>query len=160
PIKVRAFFAFQPFFPRLGVVLVILGDGGSQAGGDHHASAHGSAPGVRVLHRLQSFLGYARLLIPLLLLFCSPVVLVWAFVTAHSIAGEAIALGFQHYVLALGTAVMIPTFLVPLMGGSDVRLAYFLFLHQVGRCVEIGVPMLILFVASSQVQIYLIVIQL
>ena len=35
--------------------------------------------------------------------------------------GEAIALGFQHYILALGTAVMIPTFLVPLMGGTDVR---------------------------------------
>lgn len=34
--------------------------------------------------------------------------------------GEAIALGFQHYILALGTAVMIPTFLVPLMGGTDV----------------------------------------
>ncbi|KAF9587721.1 hypothetical protein IFM89_004698 [Coptis chinensis] len=33
--------------------------------------------------------------------------------------GEAIALGFQHYILALGTAVMIPTILVPLMGGSD-----------------------------------------
>ncbi|XP_058201002.1 nucleobase-ascorbate transporter 2 isoform X2 [Rhododendron vialii] len=33
--------------------------------------------------------------------------------------GEAIALGFQHYILALGTAVMIPTFLVPLMGGTD-----------------------------------------
>ncbi|WOK91495.1 hypothetical protein Cni_G00186 [Canna indica] len=33
--------------------------------------------------------------------------------------GEAIALGFQHYILALGTAVMIPTLLVPLMGGSD-----------------------------------------
>lgn len=32
---------------------------------------------------------------------------------------EAIALGFQHYILALGTAVMIPAFLVPLMGGSD-----------------------------------------
>ncbi|MED6155064.1 DUF1279 superfamily [Stylosanthes scabra] len=32
---------------------------------------------------------------------------------------ESIALGFQHYVLALGTAVMIPSFLVPLMGGSD-----------------------------------------
>ncbi|XP_041994877.1 nucleobase-ascorbate transporter 2 [Salvia splendens] len=32
---------------------------------------------------------------------------------------EAIALGFQHYILALGTAVMIPTFLVPLMGGND-----------------------------------------
>lgn len=34
--------------------------------------------------------------------------------------GEAIALGFQHYILALGTAVMIPSFLVPLMGGTDV----------------------------------------
>ncbi|XP_055804508.1 nucleobase-ascorbate transporter 2 [Solanum dulcamara] len=33
--------------------------------------------------------------------------------------GEAIALGFQHYILALGTAVMIPSFLVPLMGGND-----------------------------------------
>ncbi|XP_008793044.2 nucleobase-ascorbate transporter 2-like [Phoenix dactylifera] len=33
--------------------------------------------------------------------------------------GEAIALGFQHYILALGTAVMIPTLLVPWMGGSD-----------------------------------------
>ncbi|RVW31914.1 Nucleobase-ascorbate transporter 2 [Vitis vinifera] len=32
---------------------------------------------------------------------------------------EAIALGFQHYILALGTAVMIPSFLVPLMGGTD-----------------------------------------
>ena len=29
-------------------------------------------------------------------------------------------MGFQHYILALGTAVMIPTFLVPLMGGTDV----------------------------------------
>lgn len=36
--------------------------------------------------------------------------------------GEAIALGFQHYILALGTAVMIPSFLVPLMGGTDVSL--------------------------------------
>lgn len=35
-------------------------------------------------------------------------------------AGEAIALGFQHYILALGTAVMIPSFLVPYMGGTDV----------------------------------------
>ncbi|KAJ6724885.1 XANTHINE-URACIL / VITAMIN C PERMEASE FAMILY MEMBER [Salix viminalis] len=32
--------------------------------------------------------------------------------------GETIALGFQHYVLALGTAVMIPSFIVPLMGGN------------------------------------------
>lgn len=38
----------------------------------------------------------------------------------HLKTGEAIALGFQHYILALGTAVMIPTFLVPLMGGTDV----------------------------------------
>ena len=27
---------------------------------------------------------------------------------------------FQHYILALGTAVMIPAVLVPMMGGSDV----------------------------------------
>jgi len=33
---------------------------------------------------------------------------------------ETIVLGFQHYILALGTAVMIPSFLVPLMGGTDV----------------------------------------
>ncbi|KAJ3683412.1 hypothetical protein LUZ60_013639 [Juncus effusus] len=33
--------------------------------------------------------------------------------------GEAIALGFQHYILSLGTAVMIPTVLVQLMGGSN-----------------------------------------
>ncbi|KAJ8761430.1 hypothetical protein K2173_001561 [Erythroxylum novogranatense] len=32
--------------------------------------------------------------------------------------GEAVVLGFQHYILALGTAVMIPSFLVPLMGGD------------------------------------------
>ena len=37
---------------------------------------------------------------------------------------ETAALGFQHYILALGTAVMIPTFLVPLMGGSDVSLSH------------------------------------
>ncbi|PQQ21848.1 nucleobase-ascorbate transporter 2 [Prunus yedoensis var. nudiflora] len=34
--------------------------------------------------------------------------------------GESIALGFQHYILSLGTAVMIPSFLVPFMGGTDV----------------------------------------
>jgi len=33
---------------------------------------------------------------------------------------ETILLGFQHYILALGTAVMIPSFLVPSMGGNDV----------------------------------------
>ncbi|KAL9257757.1 Nucleobase-ascorbate transporter 2-like protein [Drosera capensis] len=32
--------------------------------------------------------------------------------------GETVALGFQHYILALGTAVMIPSFLVPWMGGT------------------------------------------
>jgi len=39
-------------------------------------------------------------------------------------AAETIALGFQHYILALGTAVMIPSFLVPVMGGSDVSSFY------------------------------------
>jgi hypothetical protein len=44
------------------------------------------------------------------------------------VAGEAIALGFQHYILSLGTAVMIPTMLVPLMGGNDVRISSLLLL--------------------------------
>ena len=43
--------------------------------------------------------------------------------------GEAIALGFQHYILALGTAVMIPSFLVPLMGGNDVSKFSYLFIY-------------------------------
>ena len=52
---------------------------------------------------------------------------------------EAIALGFQHYILALGTAVMIPTFLVPLMGGNDVNPLYFINLtnHEVGSAVTV-----------------------
>ncbi|WOK95653.1 hypothetical protein Cni_G04360 [Canna indica] len=33
--------------------------------------------------------------------------------------GEAIILGFQHYILSLGSTVMTPTLLVPLMGGSN-----------------------------------------
>ncbi|KAL3616619.1 hypothetical protein CASFOL_039013 [Castilleja foliolosa] len=34
--------------------------------------------------------------------------------------GESIVLGFQpHYILALETAIMIPYFVVPLMGGND-----------------------------------------
>jgi hypothetical protein len=37
-----------------------------------------------------------------------------------AVPGEAIILGFQHYILALGTAVMIPSVLVPMMGGNDV----------------------------------------
>lgn len=45
------------------------------------------------------------------------------------IAGEAIALGFEHYVLALGTAVMIPSFLVPMMGGDDVSNYFYNFLN-------------------------------
>ncbi|TVU06441.1 hypothetical protein EJB05_49657 [Eragrostis curvula] len=32
--------------------------------------------------------------------------------------GEAVVLGFQHFIVCLGTAVMIPTLLVPLMGGN------------------------------------------
>lgn len=30
-------------------------------------------------------------------------------------------LGFQHYVLTLGFSVLIPSLIVPQMGGSDVR---------------------------------------
>jgi xanthine/uracil permease len=37
-------------------------------------------------------------------------------------AAEAILLGFQHYLVMLGTTVIIPTALVPQMGGNNVRL--------------------------------------
>lgn len=33
---------------------------------------------------------------------------------------EAVALGFQHYLVMLGSSIMIPSILVPMMGGSDV----------------------------------------
>lgn len=36
-------------------------------------------------------------------------------------AAEAILLGFQHYLVMLGTTVLIPTHLVPQMGGGNVR---------------------------------------
>lgn len=37
-------------------------------------------------------------------------------------AAEAILLGFQHYLVMLGTTVLIPTALVPQMGGGNVSL--------------------------------------
>jgi xanthine/uracil permease len=37
-------------------------------------------------------------------------------------AAEAILLGFQHYLVMLGTTVLIPTSLVPQMGGGNVSL--------------------------------------
>lgn len=36
-------------------------------------------------------------------------------------AGQAVILGFQHYLLTLGITVLIPTIIVPQMGGGDVR---------------------------------------
>lgn len=41
----------------------------------------------------------------------------WCFV----LTAEAILLGFQHYLVMLGTTVIIPTALVPQMGGGNVR---------------------------------------
>lgn len=38
------------------------------------------------------------------------------------LAAETIILGFQNYIMMLGTSVMIPSLLVPAMGGSDVSL--------------------------------------
>ncbi|KAF1868547.1 hypothetical protein Lal_00035985 [Lupinus albus] len=37
----------------------------------------------------------------------------------HCLAAEAILLAFQNYILMLGTSVMVPSLLVPAMGGSD-----------------------------------------
>lgn len=40
---------------------------------------------------------------------------------AYFTAAEAILLGFQHYIVMLGTTVIIPMALVPQMGGGNVR---------------------------------------
>jgi solute carrier family 23 (nucleobase transporter), member 1 len=42
------------------------------------------------------------------------------FLIAASCAAEAIILGFQHYIVMLGTSVIIPSALVPQMGGGNV----------------------------------------
>lgn len=39
---------------------------------------------------------------------------------ADNFAAEAILLGFQHYIVMLGTTVLIPSALVPQMGGGKV----------------------------------------
>lgn len=39
-------------------------------------------------------------------------------------AGQAVLLGFQHYLLTLGITVLIPTIIVPQMGGGDVRIFF------------------------------------
>lgn len=48
-------------------------------------------------------------------------------IDSNSSWGEAITLKFQHYILSLGTAVRIPTMLVLLMGGNDVRISSLFF---------------------------------
>lgn len=48
----------------------------------------------------------------------------------YSAAAETIMLAFQNYILVLGTSVMIPTLLVPLMGGSDVSVTLSLILSS------------------------------
>lgn len=46
------------------------------------------------------------------------------FVLTHyfDVAVEAVVLGFQHYLLTLGITVLIPSILVPLMGGGYVSI--------------------------------------
>lgn len=41
-------------------------------------------------------------------------------------AAEGIILGFQHYLVMLGTSVIIPTIIVPQMGGGNVSTSLFL----------------------------------
>lgn len=45
-------------------------------------------------------------------------------------AAETVLLAFQNYILMLGTTVMIPSALVPLMGGSDVSAKFCLFVDM------------------------------
>jgi hypothetical protein len=50
----------------------------------------------------------------------------YCFKLAICCTAEAIALGFQHYLTVLGSSVMIPSLLVPMMGGDDVSFTFFL----------------------------------
>jgi xanthine/uracil permease len=43
-------------------------------------------------------------------------------------AAEAMILGFQHFIVMLGTTVIIPSALVPQMGGGNVSLETYLLL--------------------------------
>lgn len=51
--------------------------------------------------------------------------LTWANSLFWCDAAEAILLGFQHYLLTLGITVLIPSILVPQMGGGNVRIFCF-----------------------------------
>ena len=51
-------------------------------------------------------------------------------------AAEAIILGFQHFIVMLGTTVIIPSALVPQMGGGNVSLETYMPNH--GRVLLIG----------------------
>lgn len=46
----------------------------------------------------------------------------WDWVFILILSAEAVLLGFQHYLVMLGTTVLIPSALVPQMGGRNVRL--------------------------------------
>lgn len=56
-----------------------------------------------------------------LVIFVSECALLLVIVNSFCNAAEAILLGFQHYLVMLGTTVLIPTSLVPQMGGGHVR---------------------------------------
>lgn len=49
-------------------------------------------------------------------------------------AAECIVQGFQHYIVMLGTTVIIPSILVPLMGGGDVSITINLVLIKTIFC--------------------------
>ncbi|KAI8532628.1 hypothetical protein RHMOL_Rhmol11G0228200 [Rhododendron molle] len=54
-------------------------------------------------------------------------------------SAPATILGFEHHVVMLGTTVIIPSIIVPLMGGG-----------QVANCLEIGLPELIILIILTQ----------
>lgn len=40
---------------------------------------------------------------------------------------ESVVLGFQHYVLTLGTTILISSLVVPKMGGGNVSIHFYMF---------------------------------
>ena len=60
-------------------------------------------------------------------------------------AAEAILLGFQHYLVMLGTTVIIPTALVTQMVGNNIRL------HQFTKFCCFGLSLSIFFIENQSV---------
>ncbi|RWW55163.1 hypothetical protein BHE74_00038217 [Ensete ventricosum] len=74
---------------------------------------------------------HASLVLDLSPLYCLLDLKIWKFawVNVLGITAEVFALAFQHYIVMLGSIVMLASFLVPQMGGNHVKHLHFTHLY-------------------------------